>query len=103
MQEIWRALVQAVNLIVSLDTEVVQISLRSLYISAASIIIAALFCVPIGSLIHFHDFRGKRVVINVIRPFTAFRPWWWAFSYSFLSRAQARWEDWSCSLHRPPS
>jgi len=69
MQEIWQALVQAVDLIVSLDTEVVQISLRSLYISAASIVIAALFCVPIGSLIHFHDFRGKRAVINVIQTF----------------------------------
>jgi tungstate transport system permease protein len=69
MQEIWQALVQAVNLIVTLDPEVIQISLRSLYVSASSILIAALFCVPIGGLIHFHDFRGKRVVINVIQTF----------------------------------
>ena len=69
MQEIWQALAQAVNLIVNLDAEVIQISLRSLYISAASILIAALFCVPIGALIHFHDFKGKRVVINVIQTF----------------------------------
>jgi tungstate transport system permease protein len=69
MQEIWQALVQAVNLIVGLDPEVIQISLRSLYVSAASILIASVFCVPIGGLIHFHDFRGKRVVINVIQTF----------------------------------
>ncbi|MFA5398869.1 MAG: ABC transporter permease [Dehalococcoidia bacterium] len=69
MQEIWQALVQAVDLIVSLDNEVIQISLRSLYISGCSILIAALFCIPIGGLIHFHDFRGKRVVINIIQTF----------------------------------
>jgi len=69
MQEIWQALVQAFDLIVHLDPEVIQISLRSLYISAASILIAAVFCIPIGGLIHFHDFRGKRVVINVIQTF----------------------------------
>jgi tungstate transport system permease protein len=69
MQELWQALVQAVNLIVSLDPEVIEIALRSLYVSAASILIAALFCIPIGGLIHFHDFKGKRVVINVIQTF----------------------------------
>jgi tungstate transport system permease protein len=69
MQEIWQALVQAVNLIVGLDAEVIQISLRSLYVSAASILIAALICVPIGGLIHFHDFSGKRVLINIIQTF----------------------------------
>jgi tungstate transport system permease protein len=69
MQELWEALVQAVQLIVSLDPEIMEISVRSLYVSAASIIIAALFCVPIGGLIHFHEFRGKKVLINVIQTF----------------------------------
>ena len=69
MQELWEGLVQAVQLIGRLDPEVVEISLRSLYVSAAAILIAALFCVPIGGLIHFHEFRGKRVLINVIQTF----------------------------------
>jgi tungstate transport system permease protein len=69
MQELWQALVQAVDLIVRLDPEVIEISLRSLYVSAASILIAAVFCIPMGALIHFHDFKGKRVVINVIQTF----------------------------------
>jgi tungstate transport system permease protein len=69
MQELWQALVQAVQLIARLDSEVVEISLRSLYVSAASIVIAALFCVPIGGLIHFHEFKGKKVLINVIQTF----------------------------------
>jgi len=69
MQELWQAFAQAVNLIVSLDPEVIEISLRSLYVSAASILIATVFCVPIAGLIHFHDFKGKRAVINVIQTF----------------------------------
>jgi len=69
MPELWEGLVQAVQLIARLDPEVVEISLRSLYVSAASIIIAALFCVPAGGIIHFHEFRGKKVLINVIQTF----------------------------------
>jgi len=69
MPELWEGLVQAVQLIARLDPEVVEISLRSLYVSAASIVIAALFCVPAGGLIHFHEFRGKKVLINVIQTF----------------------------------
>lgn len=69
MTELWQALVQAVQLIVSLDPEVVEISLRSLYVSAAAILIAALFCIPVGGLIHFHEFGGKKVLINVIQTF----------------------------------
>ena len=69
MTELWQALVQAVRLIVSLDPEVIEISLRSLYVSAAAILIAALFCVPAGGLIHFHEFNGKKALINVIQTF----------------------------------
>ena len=69
MQELWQALVQAVQLIVSLDPEVMEISLRSLYVSAAAIIVAALFCIPAGGLIHFHEFKGKKALINVIQTF----------------------------------
>jgi tungstate transport system permease protein len=54
---------------VSLDQEVIEISLRSLYVSAAAIIVAALFCIPAGGLIHFHEFKGKKALINVIQTF----------------------------------
>jgi tungstate transport system permease protein len=69
MQELWEGLVQAVKLVISLDPEVIEISVRSLYVSAAAILIAAAICIPIGGLINFHDFRGKRALINVIQTF----------------------------------
>lgn len=69
MTELWDGLIRAVNLVVSLDREVMEIAARSLSISATSSIIAALICLPLGSLIHFHRFPGKRVLINIVQTF----------------------------------
>ncbi len=67
MAELWQGLMKAIELIVTLDPEVLEITVRSLVISAASCAITALICLPLGSLIHFNRFRGKRSLINVIQ------------------------------------
>lgn len=67
MEELWQGLLKAIQLIVTLDPEVIEITGRSLLISAASCAITALICLPLGSLIHFNRFRGKRSLINVIQ------------------------------------
>lgn len=69
MTEIWQGLTRAIELVISLDPEVMEIAGRSLSISLTSIILAALICLPLGNLIHFHRFPGKRVVINLIQTF----------------------------------
>ncbi|MBM3119740.1 MAG: ABC transporter permease subunit [Chloroflexi bacterium] len=69
MTELWDAFLQAIQLIVSLDKEVVEIALRSLAISTTAVILASLVCIPIGGLIHFRNFRGKRPLINIIQTF----------------------------------
>ena len=38
-------------------------------ISVTSTILASLFCIPLGSLIHFNSFPGKRVLVNIIQTF----------------------------------
>jgi len=65
LTELWDGLVTAAKLIISLDPEVMQIAGRSLAISASSSTIAALICLPLGSVIHFHHFPGKRTLINI--------------------------------------
>ena len=60
---------KAVELIVTLDPEVMEIAGRSLRISVTSAILASLVCVPLASLIHFHQFRGKRFLISLIQTF----------------------------------
>ena len=69
MSELWEAFLQAIQLIVTLDSEVVEIALRSLAISATAVVLASLICIPIGGMIHFRNFHGKRVLINVIQTF----------------------------------
>ena len=67
MEELWQGLVRAVQLVVSLDPDVVEITRRSLAISVTSCSIAALISLPLGSLIHFTRFSGKRALISVIQ------------------------------------
>jgi len=69
MSELWEAFLQAIQLIVTLDSEVVEIALRSLAISATAVVLASLICIPVGGLINFRNFHGKRVLINVIQTF----------------------------------
>jgi len=69
LTELWDGLVQALHLIVTFDDEVVDIAWRSLRVSAASTVLAALICIPLGGLISFRSFRGKRLLINVIQTF----------------------------------
>ncbi len=69
MTEIWHGLTKAVELIISLDSEVMEIAGRSLRISLTSAILASLICIPLGSLIHFRRFPGKRILVNLIQTF----------------------------------
>lgn len=67
MEEVWHGFVRAIQLIVTLDPEVMEITGRSLAIAAASCLLATAICIPLGSLIHFNRFAGKRALINVIQ------------------------------------
>lgn len=69
MTEIWQGLTKAVELIISLDPEVMEIAGRSLMISVTSTLLASLICLPLASLIHFHNFPGKRILISLIQTF----------------------------------
>ncbi len=63
----WHGLTRAIELIISLDPEVMEIAGRSLSISVTSTILASLISLPLGSLIHFHHFPGRRILINLIQ------------------------------------
>ncbi len=69
MTEIWQGFTRAIELIVSLDPEVMEIAGRSLMISVTSALLASLICLPVASLIRFHNFPGKRILINLIQTF----------------------------------
>lgn len=59
--------IEAIRLILSLDPQVVEITIRSLYVSLTATFFAALIALPIGALIYFYDFRGKPVVVSLLQ------------------------------------
>ena len=65
--EIWDGFTRAIELLVSLDPEVMRIAGRSLIISGTSCLLASLICLPLASLIHFNQFRGKRALVSTIQ------------------------------------
>ena len=67
MQEIIDGVIQAFQLIISLNPGLLEVTLLSLYISLCSTVIATSIAIPAGGLIHFHEFAGKRVIIAIIQ------------------------------------
>ena len=67
MGEISDGFIEAVTLIVTLNPEILEIAARSLYVSIAATLVAALIAIPLGALIYYYDFRGKRAVINIVQ------------------------------------
>ena len=67
MHAIADAFVLAVKMIFTGDAEVYSITARTLEISISSTLICALLFVPLGCLIYFNNFRGKRLLISIIQ------------------------------------
>jgi tungstate transport system permease protein len=67
MGDIGSGIVQAWDLIVTLNPEVMQIAFLSLYISLVATLLAAIVAIPLGSVIHFKEFRGKSALILLIQ------------------------------------
>ncbi len=69
MDQLLQGFIKAFQLIVMFDPEVMEITGRTLAIALSSCIISTVFCLPLGSLIHFKRFPGKRALINIIQTF----------------------------------
>jgi tungstate transport system permease protein len=67
MNEVLEGILQAIQLIVSLNPEVLDITARSLFISLLATLVASLIAIPIGGFIHFKEFGGKRGLITIIQ------------------------------------
>jgi tungstate transport system permease protein len=67
MDEIVTGITQAFTLIVTLDPTVMQIAALSVFISLAATLLAACISIPLGGLIHFREFHGKRMLMVIIQ------------------------------------
>ncbi len=67
MDEIVTGITQAIDLIVTLNPEVLHIAALSIYVSLAATILAACISIPLGGLIHFREFQGKQTLKLIIQ------------------------------------
>ena len=87
MRYFWQAVLVAFKLIISLDSEVIKITLTSLEISTIAIMLAALVGVPIGFIIGITGFRGRSVIITLLNTLMALPTVVIGlFGYAFFSR-----------------
>jgi tungstate transport system permease protein len=67
MNEIIEGFIQALQLITTLDHEVLEITARSLFISLVATLVASVIAIPLGGFIHFKHFGGKKGLVTVIQ------------------------------------
>lgn len=74
MGDILQGLYEAGRLIVSLDADLLEISLRSLYVTLTAVAIAALIGLPMGAWLAVRRFRYRRSVIALLNALMGLPP-----------------------------
>ena len=74
MSDIWGGLTQAFWLLATLDSDLVEITLRSLRVTLTALGIAALIAFPLAALISVRRFRLRRITIAVLNALMGLPP-----------------------------
>ncbi|WP_299725986.1 ABC transporter permease [uncultured Tateyamaria sp.] len=74
MNEIWAGIQAAFRLIVTLDPDLVQITLRSLQVSLSALVIASAIALPLGTWLAIRRFRFRRLTIATLNALMGLPP-----------------------------
>ena len=74
MNDIWAGLEAAFWLIVTLDADLLEITLRSLQVSLTALIIASAIALPFGTWLAIRRFRYRRATIAVLNALMGLPP-----------------------------
>ncbi|QJF51766.1 ABC transporter permease [Roseobacter ponti] len=74
MSDIYDGLVSAFWLMVTLDPELMQISLRSLQVSLTALLIASAIALPLGTFLAIRRFRYRRLTISLLNALMGLPP-----------------------------
>lgn len=74
MGEIWEGLTQAFWLLVTLDADLVSITLRSLHVTLTAVAIAAAIGIPLGAWLAVSRFRHRRATIALLNALMGIPP-----------------------------
>ena len=74
MNEIFAGLQEAFRLIFTLDSDLIEITLRSLQVSVTALLIASALALPLGTWLAIRRFRYRRFAIVVLNALMALLP-----------------------------
>ena len=74
MNEIWSGIEAALHLVVALDADLVDITLRSLRVSLTALLIASLIALPFGTWLAVRRFRYRRFAIAILNALMGLPP-----------------------------
>lgn len=74
MDLIWQGIKEGILLIISLDKELIQITILSIYVSLNALIISGLLGIPTGTLMAIKKFPGRKLFLNLIYTFMGLPP-----------------------------
>lgn len=74
MEDIWDGLAEAFWLVITLDPDLVEITLRSLQVTVTAVIIASAIGMPLGAWIAVNRFRFRRTTIAILNALMGLPP-----------------------------
>ena len=74
MNDLLSGVIAAVNLVITLDNDLVEISLRSLQVSVVAVLIAAVIGLPFGAFLAVARFRYRRIAIAILNALMGLPP-----------------------------
>lgn len=74
MNDIWAGMVAAFQLIITLDGDLVEITLRSLQVSLTALLIACVIALPFGTWLAIRRFRYRRLTIATLNALMGLPP-----------------------------
>jgi tungstate transport system permease protein len=74
MGELWAGVAQAFWLVVSFDSELLEITLRSLQVTLSALVIASAIAFPLAALLAVRRFKSRRVVIALLNALMGLPP-----------------------------
>jgi len=74
MGDLWSGLTQAFRLVVTLDPDLIEITLRSLHVTLTALAIACLIAFPLAALLAVQRFRARRLVIATLNALMGLPP-----------------------------
>lgn len=74
MGDLWSGIAQAFWLVMTLDAELVEISLRSLQVTLGALVVASAIALPLAALLTVRRFRFRRTVIAILNALMGLPP-----------------------------